>query len=448
MNYRGDGEVTLINNEIYKCSFELYQKQDKGIVLWCKFIDYGLVLKLLISKKLNVKKFNGKTKDKFECYTENNLDNFYITYFDEKNTIFYLKEIEITTKNKSNMNGLYFKITNFCLNKFDNFELSLPNYFQGKNQKLNFLFKPLDNYEEINRNLRINRNVEVTSEIIYINNENLFSIEQIIEVIDDICHILSIANGTKIQWTSYKFNKDSYIHEKYLNRATSPYTPFFIIAQDINSIKIFTETIYSTFIKKKDTYNLKWIVNAFLDSKSEVTYTGTRGLRAVVVMEMLREYFLKTESIENYIFQTKVFKKIRKNIKKEVERTLEDDIKNNVNLSVEKKEMLLLKIPELNRKTFKEILISFLESIDFDVEKENDDIECFIKSRNALVHRGQFFYDIHNESDCKYKSSFEEFTFIINFIDKVILKLIGYSGYYLNIYRTIQNNGWREYEKI
>lgn len=110
--------------------------------------------------------------------------------------------------------------------------------------------------------------------------------------------------------------------------------------------------------------------------------------------------------------------------------------------------MLFSKIPELNRKPFKEILIRFLESINFDVEKENDNIKCFIKSRNALVHRGQFFYDIYNESDCKYKSSFEEFTFIINFIDKVILKLIGYSGLYQNLYQTIQKGGWREYENI
>ncbi|MBA7560590.1 hypothetical protein ES695_14445 [Candidatus Atribacteria bacterium 1244-E10-H5-B2] len=447
MNYQGNGEVTLINDEIYKCSFELYQKQDSGIVLWCKFIDYDLVLTLIISEKFNVKKFKGKTKDKFECFAKNNLDSFYITYFDKKNTVFYLKEIEIITNNKKNENVLCFKITNFCLNKLENFELSLSDPHKDKNQKLSFLVRPLDNFEEINRNLRINRDVETTSEIIYLNNDNSPSFDQIIEILDDICHLLSMAQGTKIQWISYKFYKDSYVHEKYLNRVTSSYAPFFIIAQDINSIKNFIETVYSTFIERKDTYHLKWIINAFLDSKSEGRYLGTRGLRAVVVMEMLRGYFLKTRNIDDDIFQPMVFRKIRKNIKKEIERILEYDIKNNVDLSVEKK-MLFSKIPELNRKPFKEILIRFLESINFDVEKENDNIKCFIKSRNALVHRGQFFYDIYNESDCKYKSSFEEFTFIINFIDKVILKLIGYSGLYQNIYQTIQNGGWREYENI
>lgn len=448
MNYQGNGEVTLINDEIYKCSFELYQKQDSGIVLWCKFIDYDLVLTLIISEKFNVKKFKGKTKDKFECFAKNNLDSFYITYFDKKNTVFYLKEIEIITNNKKNENVLCFKITNFCLNKFENFELSLSDPHKDKNQKLSFLVRPLDNFEEINRNLRINRDVETTSEIIYLNNDNSPSFDQIIEILDDICHLLSMAQGTKIQWISYKFYKDSYVHEKYLNRVTSSYAPFFIIAQDINSIKNFIETVYSTFIERKDTHHLKWIINAFLDSKSEGRYLGTRGLRAVVVMEMLRGYFLNTESIEEDFFQPKVFEKIRKNIKNEIERTLEYDIKNDVDLSVEKKEMLFSKITELNRKPFREVLIRFLESINFEVEKESDNIKCFIKSRNALVHRGQFFYEIKKESDCKYKSSFEEFTFIINFIDKVILKLIGYSGLYQNIYQTIQNGGWREYENI
>ena len=449
MNYQGNGEVTLINNEIYKCSFKLYQKKDSRIFLLCKFADdNNSISSLLFSGDFNVKKFKGKTIDNFACYTEKMILGDFTNIPNSKDCImFYLTEIEIITNNKSNENVLCFKITNFCLNKFENFELSLSDPHKDKNQKLSFLVRPLDNFEEINRNLRINRDVETTSEIIYLNNDNSSSFEQIIEIIDDICHLLSIANGTKIQWISYKFYKDSYLHEKYLNRVTSSYTPFFIIAPDINSIKNFIETVYSTFIERKDTYHLKWIINAFLDSKSEGRYLGTRGLRAVVVMEMLRGYFLKTRNIDDDIFQPIVFKKIRKNIKKEIERTLEYDIKNNVDLSVEKK-MLFSKIPELNRKPFKEILIRFLESINFDVEKENDNIKCFIKSRNALVHRGQFFYDIYNESDCKYKSSFEEFTFIINFIDKVILKLIGYSGLYQNLYQTMQNGGWREYENI
>jgi hypothetical protein len=448
MNYQGNGEVTLINNEIYKCSFKLYQEKDSRIILLCKFFDYNSISSLIFARDFKVKQFKGKTKNNFECYTEKIILGDFINIPDsEEYVIFYLNEIEIITTIKSHENAFCFKITNFCLNKFCNFELSLPNSYQDRKQKLNFSVMPLDNFEKINRDLRTNRNVEITSEIIYLNNENLLSIEQIITIIDNICYLLSIANGTKIQWISYKFYKDSYLHEKYLNKVTSSYTPFFIIAPDINSIKNFIETVYSIFIERKDTYHLKWIINAFLDSKSEGRYLGTRGLRAVVVMEMLRGYFLKTRNIDDDIFQPIVFKKIKKNIKKEIERTLEYDIKNNVDLSVEKK-MLFSKIPELNRKPFKEILIRFLESINFDVEKENDNIKCFIKSRNALVHRGQFFYDIYNESDCKYKSSFEEFTFIINFIDKVILKLIGYSGLYQNLYQTIQKGGWREYENI
>ena len=449
MNYQGNGEVTLINNEVYTCSFKLYQEKDSRIILLCKFFDYNSISSLIFTRDFKVKQFKGKTKNNFECYTEKIILGDFINIPDsEECVIFYLNEIEIITTIESHENAFCFEITNFCLNKFNNFELSLPNSYQGKNQKLNFLFRPLDNYEEINRNLRINRNVEVTSEIIYLNTDNLLSIEQIIETIDDICHLLSIAQGTKIQWVNYKFYKKSHIHEKYLSRVTSSYTPFFIIAPDINSIKNFMETVYSIFIEKKEIYHLKWIINAFLDSKSEQGYLGSRGLRAVVVMEMLRGYFLENGSIKEDIFQAKIFTKIKKNVRKEIKRTLDSDIKNDVDLPVEEIEMLYLKISELNRKPFGEILRKFLESINFDVTKEDDNIKCFIKSRNSLVHRGRFLHDTSNKSTCKYKSSFEEFTFIINFIDKVILKLIGYSGLYQNIYQTIQNGGWREYENI
>jgi len=450
MNYQGNGEVTLTNNEKFKCTFKLYQKKDSRIFLLCKFVDVNnSISSLIFTRDFNVKKFKGKTTDNFECYTEKLiLGDFTNIPNSEDHIMFYLDEIEIVTNNKSTENGFCFKIINFCLSKFDNFKLSLTDSHQSEKQKLTFLVRPLDDFKEINRNLRINRNVEVTSEIIYLNNHNPLSFEQIKEIVNDICHLLSMAQGTKIQWTSYKYYKDSYVHEKYLNRDTSPYTPFFIIMPDINSIQKYLETVYSTFIERKETYHLQWIINAFLDSKSEGRYLGTRGLRAVVVMEMLKGYFLTTRNIEDNIFQPRVFKEIKKNIKNEIEKTLDDNIINDVDLSIEKKEMLFSKIPELNRKPFKEVLIRFLESINFDVEKENDNIKYFIKSRNALVHKGQFFYDTYDGSDCKYKSKFEEYTFIINFIDKVILKLIGYSGLYLNIYRTIKNGGWREYEKI
>lgn len=450
MNYQGNGEVTLINGEIYKCSFELYQEKNSKIVLLCKFNDYNLVFNLLFANSFKIKQFKGNTKDKFECYTEKKvtLVDFPGNTDNKEYVVFHLDEIEIITTIESHENAFCFEITNFCLNKFDNFELSLPNSYQGKNQKLNFLFKPLDNYEEINRNLRINRNVEVTSEIVYLNTDSLLLIEQIIKIIDDICHLLSIAQGTKIQWINYKFYKNSHVHEKYLSRVTRSYTPFFIIGPNIYSIKNFMETVYSNFIERKEIYHLKWIINAFLDSKSEDGYLGTRGLRAVVVMEMLKLDFVKIEGIEENIFQAKVFKKIRGNIEKEIKRTLDCDIKNDVNLLDEKKGMLFSKLSELNRKAFGEILEKFLGNINFDVEKEKANIKCFIKSRNSLIHRGRFIYDTRNKSACKYKSSFEEFTFIINFIDKVILKLIGYSGLYHNLYRTIQSSGWREYEEI
>jgi len=103
--------------------------------------------------------------------------------------------------------------------------------------------------------------------------------------------------------------------------------------------------------------------------------------------------------------------------------------------------MLFYKIIELNRKSFKEILKKFLEEFSFDIDKEKANIKSFIKSRNSLAHKGRFFYDTCDKNSCKYKSKFEEFTFIINFVDKVILKGIGHSGVYRNFYS-------RKYEKI
>lgn len=444
MNYKGKGQIFLNNMEVYNCNFELFQNSNSKIFLLCNDLsDINSITKSIFLNEFKVKSFKGMTNEGFNCFTEKILlGDFPEIKTIEDYLIFYLDEIEINTNKKSNDKDLIFSITNFSLKQFESFEIILPNFDISDNKNLKFIINPLDDYKKINRKLIIFRDPEITSEIICTNEHNI-SNNQIINNVDDICYILSIATGNKIQWINYKYNKENNIHEKYLNRSTNIFSPLFVIPLDYNSIKNFVEMIYPNFVENKDKYNMKWVINAFLDAKSESIYTGTRALRAVIIMEMLRNYFLESANIKNNLFKWKIFKKIRDVI----EKAIDDYFEKNTNLLFDNKDKIIIKICELNRRTFRDQLEDFLEHIKFDKKTEEENINYFIKSRNSLVHLGRFLFDKHNKDSNRFKSNFDEYTFIINFVDKVILKLIGYSGIYHNIYHSIQN-GWQTYEKI
>jgi hypothetical protein len=92
-------------------------------------------------------------------------------------------------------------------------------------------------------------------------------------------------------------------------------------------------------------------------------------------------------------------------------------------------------LTNINRTPFKKLITRLCEKIELKVDES--DIESFVKSRNALIHTGFFSSEIDNpeerQTDQPSFDTFREYRFIINFIDKIFLKLFNYSGDYCNI---------------
>jgi len=59
-----------------------------------------------------------------------------------------------------------------------------------------------------------------------------------------------------------------------------------------------------------------------------------------------------------------------------------------------------------------------------------------VQSRNSLIHRGGFYCELADEDERKRCTPLptvkDEYCFLLNFLDKVFLKLLGYSGPYIN----------------
>jgi hypothetical protein len=64
-----------------------------------------------------------------------------------------------------------------------------------------------------------------------------------------------------------------------------------------------------------------------------------------------------------------------------------------------------------------------------------EEVKLFVESRNSLIHKGDFYYNTaepRKRKKCPLSSAVEEYFFLVNFLDRVFLKLFGYSGPYMD----------------
>ncbi len=91
------------------------------------------------------------------------------------------------------------------------------------------------------------------------------------------------------------------------------------------------------------------------------------------------------------------------------------------------------KISGLNRRSFMNFLKKLCETLDLNISAE--DLNLFVKCRNELVHKGRFYCStVTNETESKVK----EYGFLVTLLDRIFLKLLGYSGPYISR-RTLAN---------
>jgi hypothetical protein len=136
------------------------------------------------------------------------------------------------------------------------------------------------------------------------------------------------------------------------------------------------------------------------------------------------------------IIEKKKFKKLQAIIEEWINSNIEEPQtdKKEENETNDAKKLMRQNINSLNRIPFKALISDFCKEINCEVSEEH--IQLFIKCRNKLVHTGNFYCRTANsEEKEKYpqlKNELSEYYFLVNFISKLILKIFGYNGIYLD----------------
>jgi hypothetical protein len=396
-SYDGTGVITIINGEGEKqinCRFEASQLTNGKIFLLCNDLPQGL--SFFTYYGIQVIHFKGTTTEGHSIYgIQRNSDFEQIAYLPENcnnpllctSAAFRIDELTVVFSNEKSTE-IRFGLTNFeiMIPKFssDNFsETVLSLNLKGIDVKI----KAHQDFPKIFLKTKTLKTVNVIAETIFNLSKN-DDISQIKRIMDDLCILMSIARGRKVQWVYHtlynsNFSPTSRTHFAFI---TKPYAPLNIIDRDpenIGEIKRFLEISYSNYPPTVINFN-KWVVEEYLAAKQEGDYLEARALKIVVTMEMLKS--------------------------------------------------LNEKMPELKTRYFKKFITKLCEILKVNISDR--EIQLFYESRNSLVHQGEFY--CRTATDKKKKRTppllkpVDEYFFLINFIDKIFIKLLNYDGVYLD----------------
>lgn len=282
------------------------------------------------------------------------------------------------------------------------------------------ILNPIPDYDNVIHKVRAQKSISVTCELIAKPSEAL-ELNEVINKINELCHLLSLARGTKVNWISAEeYTEDGQACRIIVkNAVTWPFLRFPLIDPDNpQDTNLFVEKVYPTYLKLHDSYNLDTAIELYLDAKRETAYLETRALRAVSLLDFLIGCYASQHNLDKIRSDFKEKEKgLHGYLKEDIQR-LFPDIKEN------ELDEMLAKISELNRRSFLNLLKRLGRDLKLNIPK--GELSKVKDIRNALVHEAEF--QSTNDTDKK-----REYFRVIRLIDQLFLKLLGYDGYFIDI---------------
>jgi len=436
--YKGEGQLTFDSGQVMKCKFKAGQLRTSKVTLLCKFSD--------VHHLRNINSFQGRTSDNCQVSSTDVImgipwqEKIEVSDGIQRWAAFSLGKlmVESLPRERKKPQTLRFGLTNLSfipierVNGFPRRVLSLR--LNTETATYEVVLDPISDYNERLDKVRTTKGVDVTCEAV-VNVGDGQTIQELTQVLDNLCYILSVAGGTKINWI-YRgvYSSDgSLLRRLHAARVTKPYAPLSIIdPRNPHETKAFIEKVYPVYINKKDSYRLdSGMIDAYLDAKQEADFLEMRGLKMVVAMEMIVWHIATVLGMSEKILDESEFKKLRTKLKHLIKSEI-------LQGSQMKKNRCLVysKIPELKRCSFRDMLRKIISPENIDLPLPDDELELFIRCRNALVHKGDFYCNTANNRDrvaCPPKSTaVGEYFFLVNVLDRMFLKILEYRGTYID----------------
>jgi hypothetical protein len=351
---------------------------------------------------------------------------------------FWPRRIDATSDATAEPGVVRFGITNFA---FWSLGGAAQNLSLGD---LHVSIEKVEGHDEAVARMKDLHNVEVTAEVTISCRPGLEDAAYE-DIADDLCHLLSLARGTRVQWICSRKNSASgeLLARSHYDRFTARYTwaPVFRGSDPDSGVatRRFIETAYPKLVAMKKSHGpVKGLLAAYIEARAESDFIDRRAVKLAVVVEMLKDVFLQLPDppAKKLILKPKRFAALRDDLQKAIEVVLA-----HAGISDEDSVSICGKIGELNRPTFEAVLRAIMEGIGL-VTSEKE-LRLFIRCRNAIVHTGRFYRPEPAERRFLFSHAGPEatgealaegveyvavFFFMRHFVDRMFLKLLGYSG--------------------
>jgi hypothetical protein len=257
------------------------------------------------------------------------------------------------------------------------------------------------------------------------------------ELVTNICKLLSVVAGTVVQWLAVEgFDQEKRRgYRLHVARLTKPYCslPLVPIAEfgyqtNSNILQSFLQGGLEQMHQLEPT-TINGLIAAFLDARLEHDYIEARGIKTAVVLEILKGLFNKELSETEW--DVLLPKPLRKRISTVVRAALEEN-----DIQPEAVEIAQEALAQLSRPTFRRVVLFMLRKLA--LPEDDTAINAAVWSRNSLVHTGRFLSTNNPQkaTSLNIADAAQEFFLLLSFVDRLLLRLLGHSGLYIDYSRS------------
>lgn len=293
---------------------------------------------------------------------------------------------------------------------------------------LSFILKPFKDSRTNLQRLEVIRGVLPTAQLRV---STRASLAKVVSAVDEVCYLLSIALGTRVQWIALteETAAGSWLTRHHYSRVTKQYGSLHPLNTQGRGVSNFLQSSsdgrFSRAKKKVGLSNAT--IDTYLDAKAEGDFLQVRALKLVAAVEMLKAEFIERIAGQLWALPREEFAQKMPRLKKAVKDLLSGN-------STEQRTFIYANLPGLNRIPFSSQLRELCVAIGMSLEGE--ELSLFVASRNKLVHEGRFYCERATEEEKARLSPLPgpvvEWFWLVHFVDRLFLRAIGYEGEYID----------------
>jgi len=246
-----------------------------------------------------------------------------------------------------------------------------------------------------------------------------------------ICKLVSVAAGTVIEWivATGLNERDERTRSVHSARRTKPYCSLAVAPIKEFGYEANTHMLEQFLqhglnqCRMGDWRKTSGLIAAFLDARLENDYAEARGIKTVVVLEMLKELFVAE-------YSQKLWEPLPQALRRKIGTVIKKALKEN-DIPPEAAGAVRDKLGQLDP-SFRRLVLYMIEQLGLDEDEKT--VKAIVAARNSLVHTGQFVSvrDPVRGQDLGFADAGHEFFTLLSFVDRILLRVVGHAGMYTN----------------